>query len=60
MEKLKKLIEKLVCELDDAVDFMDTFSEYPDESFGEEGYERVQNKKDLMEQANQVLTELNK
>jgi len=59
MEKqLVELLEKFMEELGDATDFMDTFSKYPDESYGEEGYERVQNKYDLIEQAKKVLSEL--
>lgn len=61
MEKqLIALLEKFVEELGDAADFMDTFSKYPEESYGEEGYERVQNKYDLIEQAQKVLSSLNK
>jgi len=59
MEKqLVELLEKFMEELGDATDFMDTFSKYPDESYREEGYERVQNKYDLIEQAKKVLSEL--
>lgn len=61
MEKqLVEFLEKFVEELDDAAGFMDTFSEYPDESYGEEGYERVQKKYDLIEKAQKVIAGLNK